>query len=102
MAAEFYIEFEDNDWLKNNKKSLEAFISKMKIFVEIKENEYRLKQSNSKNYDVRLLINNDTSILMEINYHPKTIEDELEKLFSWMREKVNILIKDEDGELSNW
>ena len=102
MAAEFYITFEDDDWIKNNKKLLEEFISKMEIFVEIKENEYRLKQNNTKNYDVRLIINNDNSILLEINYHPKIIEYELKKLFSWMREKANIFIKDEDGELSNW
>ena len=102
MSAELYITFENNNWLYENKKLLEKYISEMKISVEIMENEYRFKQINNQYYDVRFIIINNYTILFEITYNPKIIEEEFKKLFSWLRGKTNIVIKDEDGELSNW
>jgi hypothetical protein len=102
MSAEFYITFEDKEWLNNNKQSLEKYISGMDISTEIKENEYWLKENDNPYYDVRLLIINDNTILLEIAFHPKIIEESLQELFSWIRNKTKINIKDDDGELSNW
>ena len=102
MSAELYITFENNNWLNENKILLEKYISEMEIFVEIMENEYSFKQINNQYYDVRFIIINNYTILFEITYNPKIIEDEFNKLFSWIREKTNIFIKDEDGKLSNW
>ena len=102
MSAELYITFENNNWLKENKKLLEKYISEMEISVEIMENEYRFKQINNQYCDARFIIINDNTMLFESTFKPKIIEEEFKKLFSWMREKTNIFIKDEDGKISNW
>jgi len=102
MSAELYIEFENTNWLNDNKKLLEDYFSKMKIYVEIMENEYRLKQRDNPYYDVRFMIINDSTILFEIAYLPKIIEEEIVTLLAWIREKTQITIKDEDGIVSNW
>ena len=102
MSAELYITFENNNWLNGNRKLLDKYISEMEISVDIMENEYRFRRIDNKYYDVRFIIINDNTILFEITYLPKIIEEEIVKLFSWIRGYTKISIKDEDGILSNW
>jgi hypothetical protein len=98
VSAEFYITFEDAEWLNGNKQPLEEFISEMDIPTEIKGNEYWIRESDNPYYDVRLTVTDDSTILLEIVFHPEAIEESLKKLFSWIRSKTAIAIKDEDGE----
>lgn len=108
MSAEFRIHFEDKYWFISNIDEIRIMITSLRTFVDDKSNcEYWLLGLESKvqaehwNYDVRLFIEPE-SISLEISSHPKSIEDDLMGLFSAIRGKVNILILDEDGELSNW
>ncbi|WP_447879001.1 hypothetical protein [Serratia fonticola] len=108
MSAEFRIHFEDTYWFISNIDEIRMMITSLRTFVDDKSNcEYWLLGLESKaqaehwNYDVRLFIEPE-SISLEISSHPKSIEDDLMGLFSAIRGTVNILILDEDGELSNW
>jgi hypothetical protein len=108
MSAEFRIHFEKKDWFITNIDEVKMMITSLKTFVDAKsDGEYWLLGLESKaqakhwDYDVRLFIEPE-SMFLEISSHPKSIEEDLMGLFSAIRGKVNILILDEDGELSNW
>ncbi|MGL5386815.1 MAG: hypothetical protein ACRDCA_13340 [Serratia sp. (in: enterobacteria)] len=108
MSAEFRIHFENKNWLITNIDEVKMMITSLRTFVDAKsDGEYWLLGLESKDqakhwgYDVRLFIEPE-SIFLEISSHPKSIEDDLMGLFSSIRERVSILILDEDGELSNW
>jgi hypothetical protein len=104
MSAEFYITFNDSLWLHDNKRSFEEYIYKLETFSKIMDNEYWFKEKCNSNpyYDVRLIVKKDNNILLEISFHPDSIENDLKKIFLWMRNQTQIDIKDEDGEISGW
>lgn len=108
MSAEFRIHFENKDWFIANIDEVKMMITSLKTFVDAKpDGEYWLLGLESKaqakhwDYDIRLFIEPE-SIFLEISSHPKSIEDDLMGLFYSIRGKVNIIILDEDGELTGW
>lgn len=104
MAAELYINFEDKNWYRNNKESIIKYIVSLDTFAYRLDDEFWLRgiHDESGDYDVRIFLNNPQSIMLEIDYHPISIEKSLEALLGWMREQTSIAVQDEDGEISGW
>jgi hypothetical protein len=101
MAAEFYIKFQDNNWYSKNKNKIKTCISKLKTFVKETNDELWLKgieNINDPYYDVRFFFNNENFILMEIEFHPHSIEQSIDFFLNWIRKQTSISIEDEDGE----
>jgi len=105
MSAELYIKFKNSKWLKTNKKEIEYQISSLETFVKNTNEEFWLTGIESKEnpyFDVRLFLNYENYIFLEITFHPFSIEQSLKIFLSWLRSKTDIFIEDEDGEPSNW
>ena len=106
MAAELYIKCIDTNWFRNNKNLIEEKIKNLKTFVLQKNNEFWLKDyeasKDNKYFDVRLFLDKDEFILMEITFHPKGLEESLGFFLKWLRNNTTIIIEDEDGEPSSW
>jgi hypothetical protein len=105
MAAELYIIFEDKNWFSANKRVTEKQIISLNTFVDSKNEEFWLKgieSSNNPYFDVRLFLQHANYILLEISFHPPSIELSLKQFLDWLRGETSISIQDEDGESSNW
>jgi hypothetical protein len=104
MAAEFYLTFHNSSWIMKYKKMFDEYVMELKTFCKMDNKEYWFNENKTNNpyYDVRLIIKDEQSILMEIEFHPEIIENDLERLFSWIRNQTEMDIKDDGGEKSNW
>jgi hypothetical protein len=105
MAAEFYITFDDVNWFNINSKEIEGQIVSLNTFINTDNNIFGLRgieSSDNPYFDVRIIMQYADYILLEINFHPPSIEQSLKQFLNWLRTQTSISIKDEDGELSNW
>jgi len=108
MAAEFYITFKDKQWLSTNLNVVKEKLRLMQTVVDIKNEEYWLlgkehRDSDGRlSFDVRIFLNEDKNILIEISAHPTSIEIDLSSFLAWLRSQTEIIVADEDGEHSNW
>ncbi|MDR1199969.1 MAG: hypothetical protein LBK94_13335 [Prevotellaceae bacterium] len=59
-----------------------------------------IENINDPCYDVRFFLNRD-SILMEIEFHPHSIELSIDLFLNWIRKQTSISIENEDGEPYN-
>lgn len=103
MAAELYINFENKNWYLNNKETIVQHIVSLETFVYRLDYEFWLRDihDDTYDYDVRIFLNNNF-IMLEIDYHPISIEVSLGTLLKWMRKQTSIIVQDEDGEVSGW
>ncbi|SDW62905.1 hypothetical protein [Nitrosomonas communis] len=108
MSAEFYITFKTPTWLVSNLSRVEEKISSLKTFIARNNNQFWLLGTENRDqegrwkYDVRLIFEDNTRILLEISIHPESIEMDLSLFLQWLREQTDISVIDEDGELSGW
>ncbi|WP_175774511.1 hypothetical protein [Burkholderia anthina] len=107
MAAEFILSFNDTQWYSKNRDLVDERIRSLPTFVKMSNGEYWLQGLEGRGspgrweFDVRLFTR-EIEIFIEVSSHPKTIELDLISLFSWIREKTQIAIQDEDGEPTDW
>ncbi|MBJ2160770.1 MAG: hypothetical protein JFR39_01550 [Muribaculaceae bacterium] len=104
MAAELFVKFENTNWYIENKKMIINVITSLETFVYQLNNEFWLKDSSDiidDDYHVRIFLNND-DIMLEIDFHPFDIEKSLKNFLNWIRMNTNIIVQDEDGEISTW
>jgi hypothetical protein len=105
MAAELYITFDDINWLDINRRKIEEQIVSLNTFISTDNDAFWLRgveSSDNPYFDVRIFLQYVDYILLEISFHPPSIEQSLKQFLNWMRMHTSISIKDEDGELSNW
>ena len=105
MSAELYITFEDKNWFNRNRNVLKEQILSLNTFVSCEHEEFWLKGIESTNnpyYDVRLFLGYEDCVLLEITFHPLSIEQSVEQFLGWLRRQTSISVKDEDGEVSSW
>ena len=68
------------------------------------------KGKKERDYDVRIFTGGGENLknfidmypVIEISAHPKSIEEDLQNLFAYLRSETEIRIFDEDGEVSGW
>lgn len=107
MAAEFILSFNDGNWYSTNRDLIDEKIQLLTTFSKRIDEEYWLLGIEERGvpgrweFDVRLFLRK-SEIFIEISSHPRTIELDLISLFSWIREKTQITIQDEDGEPTDW
>ncbi|MBC8007145.1 MAG: hypothetical protein H7X76_03760 [Prolixibacteraceae bacterium] len=108
MSAEFFVCFNDLDWYSKKENEIKETILNLPTFSTTKNNEFWLlgnEPREAKNqwvYDVRLIFISNCQILVELNAHPKSIEQDLSSFFTWLRSLTTITVEDEDGVPSNW
>ena len=113
MSAEAYVIFEDTTWYKKYKEEIREQIFLLDTYVRhpiqignylIKEGEYWLKGIESKPppadwpYSVRIFLDKEDYIFIEISAHPPSIERTLTQFLNWIRKQTPIFFQDEDGE----
>jgi hypothetical protein len=107
LSAEFFVNFTDPEWELNHEGEILAQLKSLGSFVKLSGNEIWLRgQENASPqrfpYDVRIFVQADKRILLEVSAHPKSVEEDLKSFFSWLRKNTPIQVVDEDGELSGW
>jgi hypothetical protein len=108
VAAEFQILFADDGWLARNREDVEQELRSLPIFTSSEGNEIRLLGLEDRDaewrwsYDVRLFLNEEEGVLMEVSAHPPSVEEYLGSFLSWLRSRTDVRITDEDGEVSGW
>lgn len=113
MAAEGYVIFEDATWYQKHKEEIKEQIISLDTYVHhpmqigsylMKEGEYWLKGIESKpppadwSYNVRIFLDREDYIFIEITAHPLSIERTLTQFLNWIRKQTSIVFQDEDGE----
>lgn len=105
MSAEFYLNFHPKSWYQLNRKFLVQEVSKLKSFRAYCENIIYLKATNFEEddweYDVRMIFL-ETNILFELSSRNQTLILDLQQLFNNLRSQVDMVIVDQDDELTNW
>jgi len=107
MAAEFYIRLMDSSWMAEHKQDLIGKIEALPTYVQNKEGEYWLLGLEGRDsegrwkFDVRISLQ-ELPARLEISAHPPSIEQDLKRLFSWLRSRTPLAIVDEEGEPSSW
>ena len=108
MAAEFYIKFRNVKWFQQNKQKLEETLKGLPTFVKHQNGEFWFRGIESEkapaswDFDVRIFINRTDDAFLEIGAHPQSIERDLQRLFSSLRNETDFDVVDEDGEPTNW
>lgn len=113
MAAEGYVIFEDTTWYQKHKEEIKEQIISLDTYVRhpmqigaylMKEGEYWLKGIESKPppadwpYSVRIFLDQEDYIFIEISAHPPSIERTLTQFLNWIKKQTPIVFQDEDGE----
>ena len=128
MSAELYIEFKNQDIRKKYLPKLKEKIISMPTYVQDEQSEEEkkvyvrrydefwlkgiepYKGKKERDYDVRIFTGGGENLknfidmypVIEISAHPKSIEEDLQNLFAYLRSETEIRIFDEDGEVSGW
>lgn len=105
MAAEFFVRFENRNWYINNKNLVIDQIKSLNTYTRQLDNEFWLKGINDNidiDYDVRIFLDRNDYIMLEISYHPLSIEKSLKSFLNWIRMQTNIIVQDDDGDISTW
>lgn len=106
MAAELYIFTRPKCWIADNFNLITSFFEDLSSFQRESDNIYFLTRKNIEKQDMPDVVfrfNKSTcETMMEINAHPETIENDLLKLFAEIKKHADLIIQDEDGEISNW
>ncbi|VEJ20722.1 hypothetical protein [Neisseria animaloris] len=106
MSAELYIFTKPKCWIVDNFNLVTSFFEDLNSFKKESDSIYLLIDQNMGEKEMPCVIfrfNQLTcEVMMEINAHPKDIENDLLKLFAEIKKHANLLIRDEDGEISNW
>ncbi|WP_454962206.1 hypothetical protein [Capnocytophaga leadbetteri] len=113
MSAEAYVIFEDTTWYQKHKEEIREQIFLLDTYVGhpiqigtylMKEGEYWLKGTESKPpptdwpYSVRIFLDKEDYIFIEISAHPPSIERTLTQFLNWIRKQTPIVFQDEDEE----
>lgn len=106
MSAELYIFTNPKCWIADNFNLVTSFFESLNSFEKESNNIYLLTRKSIEKQsmpDVVFRFNQSTcETMMEINAHPKIIENDLLKLFAEIKKHTDLIIQDEDGEISNW
>lgn len=108
MSAELFIKFNAVDWYIDNKSRIKGIIENLETFSISIGDEFRLKDPTNLQidgaweFDVRLFTKYDKYILLEISAMTEAIEKSIFDFLSWLRSQTEIIVVDEDGEISGW
>ena len=116
MSAEGYVIFEDTTWYQKHKEEIKEQIISLDTYVRhpmqigaylIKEGEYWLKGIESKPppadwpYSVRIFLDQEDYIFIEISAHPPSIERTLTQFLNWIRIHNSKLLQVTSKEIAN-
>lgn len=107
MSAEFFVTFEDPSWFRKHRSDVVSRLEGLSTFIKLSGNElwFRGKENGSAGrfpIDVRIFLQPDGRILLEVSAHPQSIEADLKSFLGWLRSETSIQVLDEDGEKSGW
>lgn len=107
MSAEFFITFSDPDWRQSREPEVADRLEGLRTFVKRAGNEFWLRGKEAGGagrfpYDVRVFMQPDRRLLLEISAHPKSIDEDLHSFLAWLRSNTSIQVVHEDGEPSGW
>lgn len=105
MSAEFYIYTNPRCWIKDNLSIIENIFIKHQYFIKESDTIFIISENTDiQRYmpSVVFRFDNADCIIMEINSHSEEIEDVLLCIIKEIKQYVNVVITDEDGEVSDW
>ena len=104
MAAEGYVIFEDTTWYQKHKEEIKEQIISLDTYVRhpMQIGAYLIKEGKPPPadwlYSVRIFLDREDYIFIEISAHPPSIERTLTQFLNWIRKQTPIVFQDEDGE----
>src|SRR5688500_12712952 len=108
MAAEFYATFQDPDWPQRQRTQVANRLKSMNTFVKRLDDAFWFQGTEKDDatgrwpFDVRIFMQKNNRIMLEVSAHPPSIETDLSSFFTWLRSQTSVDVLDEDGEKSSW
>ena len=110
MSTEFYVVFDDPEWLPAHRAELGAAIARSTTYVRHEGPVFWLLGLEDRDiegrwaFDVRIFTEWESgSILIELTLGTDSIRADLKRWFAWLNEQTAIAVVDEDGEeVAGW
>lgn len=108
MGYEYKIIFHEAGWLSTNLKRVKGTIRDLETFVESDDDSFcllgfeRRGENGRWLFDVRLFLDEENEIFVEISSIPDSISEGLSILVNWFVSVTEISVVDDDGKNASW